>query len=104
MSPRIGSKIGGALAAAFVIASVAASLGAVNASAATRDRHAAIAAHRGNAAHPVRRAHRFARSNYRGLYGDVAPGGYVFVPGRGILGESCNLPTSTCSNEYRDVQ
>ena len=29
--------------------------------------------------------------------------GYVFVPGRGILDEACNLPTSTCTNEYRDV-
>ena len=30
--------------------------------------------------------------------------GYVFVPGRGILDEACNLPTSTCTNEYRDVR
>lgn len=30
--------------------------------------------------------------------------GYVFVPGVGILGESCDLPTSACPNEYRDVQ
>jgi hypothetical protein len=30
--------------------------------------------------------------------------GYVFVPGRGILGEDCDMPTSTCSNELRDVQ
>jgi hypothetical protein len=30
--------------------------------------------------------------------------GYTFVPGVGILGESCNLPTSACSNEYRDIQ
>jgi hypothetical protein len=30
--------------------------------------------------------------------------GYVFVPGKGILGESCDLPTSACSNEYRDTQ
>jgi hypothetical protein len=30
--------------------------------------------------------------------------GYVFVPGKGILGESCDLPTSACSNEYRDIQ
>lgn len=29
---------------------------------------------------------------------------YVFVPGRGILGEACNLPTSTCENQFRDVQ
>ena len=30
--------------------------------------------------------------------------GYTFVPGVGILGESCDLPTSACSNAYRDVQ
>ena len=30
--------------------------------------------------------------------------GYTFVPGVGILGESCDLPTSASSNEYRDVQ
>jgi hypothetical protein len=30
--------------------------------------------------------------------------GYTFVPGHGILGASCDLPTSACSNEYRDVQ
>ena len=29
---------------------------------------------------------------------------YVFVPGVGILGESCDLPTSACPNEYRDIQ
>jgi hypothetical protein len=30
--------------------------------------------------------------------------GYTFVPGVGILGESCDLPTSGCTNEYRNVQ
>ena len=30
--------------------------------------------------------------------------GYTFVPGVGILGESCDMPTSACTNEYRDVQ
>jgi hypothetical protein len=29
--------------------------------------------------------------------------GYVFVPGKGIIGEACNLPTSACPNEMRDV-
>jgi hypothetical protein len=33
----------------------------------------------------------------------VGPG-YTFVPGVGILGASCDLPTSACTNEYRDVQ
>ncbi len=30
--------------------------------------------------------------------------GYIFVPGKGILGASCDLPSSACSNQYRDVQ
>ena len=30
--------------------------------------------------------------------------GYTFVPGVGILGESCDLPTSACDNRYRDVR
>ena len=34
---------------------------------------------------------------------DFAPG-YVFVPGHGILGEDCDMPTSTCPNELRDTQ
>jgi len=24
-----------------------------------------------------------------------------FVPGRGIVGESCDMPSSACSNDYR---
>jgi len=34
----------------------------------------------------------------------VAGPGYIFVPGKGILGESCNLPTSTCPNDLRDIR
>jgi hypothetical protein len=30
--------------------------------------------------------------------------GYTFVPGVGILGESCDLPTSACPNQYRDIE
>ena len=30
--------------------------------------------------------------------------GYTYVPGVGILGASCDLPTSACSNQYRDIQ
>jgi hypothetical protein len=29
--------------------------------------------------------------------------GYVYVPGKGIVGAACNLPTSDCPNEMRDV-
>jgi hypothetical protein len=28
-------------------------------------------------------------------------GSWGFVPGRGIVGESCELPTSACSNDER---
>jgi hypothetical protein len=50
---------------------------------------------------------------YYTVHGQYVPGasdrliygpGYVFVPGHGILGEDCNLPTSTCANEYRDIR
>jgi hypothetical protein len=30
--------------------------------------------------------------------------GYVYAPGKGILDEACNLPTSACPNEMRDAQ
>jgi hypothetical protein len=30
--------------------------------------------------------------------------GYTYVPRQGIADEACNLPTSRCPNEYRDVQ
>ena len=30
--------------------------------------------------------------------------GFTFVPRHGIVDEACNLPTSACPNEYRDVR
>jgi len=61
--------------------------------------------------HRVRRHYNYTRDfNYtreeyaRGTAGYCGPYGYVFVPGHGILGEACNLPTSTCENQYRDVR
>jgi hypothetical protein len=38
-----------------------------------------------------------------GYAGPVYPsvGSWGFVPGRGIVGESCDLPTSACSNDQR---
>jgi hypothetical protein len=29
--------------------------------------------------------------------------GYLYAPGKGIIDEACNLPTSACPNEQRDV-
>jgi hypothetical protein len=79
--------------------------------AASQDRHA-------RRAHGAAATHHGNFGGYRPLYGyytrhgQYVPGagdrliygpGYVFVPGRGILDEACNLPSSTCTNEYRDV-
>ena len=30
--------------------------------------------------------------------------GYTYVPGKGIVDEACNLPTSACPNEMRDIR
>jgi hypothetical protein len=43
-----------------------------------------------------------------GFLGHVPPNairapGYTFVPGVKILGESCDRPTSACTNEYREL-
>jgi hypothetical protein len=78
------------------------------------DRHAAMTAHRVQAATLHRHRHylvhgafpspyaqaRYDRAGVTPFYGP----GYVFVPGRGILGAACNLPSSAYSNEYRDIQ
>ena len=42
-------------------------------------------------------------ADYRGPAYVQMPG-CIYVPGKGILDEACNLPTSTCPNEMRDVQ
>ncbi len=93
----------------FLVAALAVALGAPGAAAASRDRHH-MATQRVHHAYAAHRWHHVARG-YPPLYGDagIPPGaivgpGYVFVPGRGILGEDCDMPTSTCTNEYRDVQ
>jgi len=115
MSPRlcnkIGSKIGGSHAAILIVASFAVSLGAQNTIAAAT-KHPTAHARNVYAAHRSHVSHRLARASSAPVYGyaggptqrPILEPGYVFVPGRGILGESCNMPTSTCTNEYRDVQ
>jgi hypothetical protein len=56
--------------------------------------------------HLARRA--FASRELVRGFGYAAPAyrwpGYVCVPGKGILDEACNLPTSACPNEMRDIQ
>ena len=119
MSPKISSlKISASAAIVALVASLAVSVGAGPAAAAKRDRQAVTATHH---AHGVRAADRWRRTlpvvhrnampayDYGRLteydYNHPRPvPGYVFVPGKGVLGESCNMPTSTCTNEYRDVQ
>jgi len=78
-----------------------------------------VAGNRTHHVYEVPAAHHRYLDGYRPLYGyytrhgQYVPGagdrliygpGYVFVPGRGILDEACNLPSSTCTNEYRDVR
>jgi len=67
-----------------------------------RERHA-------GRAHPhttLQQAHRHLtpQVGYAGGAHGPSDFGYVFVPGHGILGEDCNMPTSTCPNELRDTQ
>ncbi len=108
-------KIGTAVASGVAIASLLV-VGADDAAAKQSHRHAAAKAHRVQVAPAARHWY---YGGYAPTYGYVAPGGqyvpgprdrliygpgYVFAPGKGILGEDCNMPTSTCTNEYRDVR
>jgi hypothetical protein len=97
--------------ASLLLATIAASL-SQSASAASRQKHTALSRHR---VYGVYRGDRFAQPAVlaygaeNGFLRKVPPNaivgpGYTFVPGVGILGESCDLPTSACPNEYRDVQ
>jgi hypothetical protein len=106
MSPKVST-----IAAGFVIASLAATLAVPTAALANTDNQRTTMAHRAHHGYAAHRWHH--RSSYyarRGApayydYDHPAPaGGYVFIPGKGIAGESCNMPTSTCSNQYRDTQ
>jgi hypothetical protein len=106
-------KISSTLAASCLLAAVAVTLGASSAAAASpnKAKHAAVAKHgvyRPRVA--AYRDPRFTRGvRAQGEYpyiprNAIRMPGYIFVPGVGILGESCDLPTSSCSNEYRDIQ
>jgi hypothetical protein len=97
-----------ALSTAVVTAWLAAGPVTADAAAAGGHRHTVAAGHRGHSAWQYR--HRFARQSSSPRYGYALPEGamvmpgYVFVPGRGILDESCDLPTSACPNSERDIQ
>jgi len=104
-------KISASTAGVCFAASVVVCVGVGPAAAANRHQDAASAAHRIQDArsadqwhHRPYFVHRAAMPRYDYNHPDESAPGYVFVPGRGILNESCDLPTSTCSNEYRDIE
>jgi hypothetical protein len=104
-------KISFAFSASCLLAALAGSFAASGAAAAGpgNDKQAAVAKHRVHHQRIV--VHRDLRFPH-GVRSDrehIPPNairmpGYTFVPGVGILDESCDLPTSSCPNEYRDVQ
>jgi hypothetical protein len=96
----------------FSIAPMTATAASDNAARHSRFHHAHRAVYRGPAAHRGERVAEGDRLPYAPEYGflsRVPPNairmpGYIFVPGHGILGASCDLPSSACSNQYRDIQ
>jgi hypothetical protein len=115
MSFRIGSfKTRTRLAVGLATATLVISLGPPAASATNRDKphHRVHREHVVYATHPWHGAAQSAALPYGPEYhflshvpaNAIRMPGYTFVPGVGILGESCDLPTSACSNQYRDIQ
>lgn len=117
MAFRISSsKVRATLAVGLAAAALAILLGSPAAIAANGDKHAKL--HRVHRGHAPYAAHRWREGTqaealpYRPEYGflshipanAIRMPGYTFVPGVGILGASCDLPTSACPNEYRDIQ
>jgi hypothetical protein len=114
MSGKPSFKISCVFCAGFLLAAVAVSLCAPSAAAASHKRAAPVV-HRLHHAYATYRRPQFAHPAtlpYGPEYGFLAhvPAnairmpGYTFVPGVGILGESCDLPTSACPNEYRETK
>jgi hypothetical protein len=109
------SKIGCALAAELVTVSLAVAISSTGATAASSGKPNYEKAHRVHHVYPAYRGPRVAHAAtlpYGPEYGfltHIPPNairmpGYTYVPGVGILGESCDLPSSACPNEYRDIQ
>ena len=101
------------LRARSVVLLFAALFGVTSAGAATSDKPGPVVSHhvRGHDGVYRRQAHAPALPHGAeyGFLKHIPPNairmpGYIFVPGVGILGESCDLPTSACSNRYRDIQ
>jgi hypothetical protein len=102
-------KISSAIAASCLLVMLAVSVAASGAAAASpdKDKHVTAAKHRVPYATIAMHSARGVRGGRE--YPNIPPNairmpGYIFVPGVGILDESCDLPTSSCPNEYRDVQ
>ncbi len=115
MSP---TKVGLTHRQGFLIAALLLASGTVSSVAASNDRLSAVASHRAHRVPAVHLHYFGGHTPHMPLYGyyihgQYVPGahdtlvygpGYVFVPGHGILDEDCDMPTSTCSNEYRPVK
>ena len=100
-------KISSAICASCLFVALAVSAAASGAAAASPDKYATAAKHRGPYAKIAVHRARGVRGGRE--YPNIPPNairmpGYIFVPGVGILDKSCDLPTSSCPNEYRDVQ
>jgi hypothetical protein len=115
MSRKSPLQISSALSAACLLAAFAVAPQSAAAVYSYKAKHAAPVVHRGYYGYAAYRGPRAAHPNtlpYGPEYGflrQVPPNaiqmpGYTFVPGVGILGESCDLPTSACPNQYRDVK
>jgi hypothetical protein len=104
-------------AAAAIVALVAVTTDAMagsSTSTETGKQHARSAAHSApqhDRRHAAHRTFTHGFGNDAGAYYPVLPKvlvfrgqGYVYVPRKGIVDEACNLPTSACPNEMRDVQ
>jgi hypothetical protein len=101
------------LSMVLLAAAMGGASGLTPATASTPDKSGALVSHhvRGHSAVPHRQSRGGAlpHSPEYGFLKHIPPNairmpGYIFVPGVGILGESCDLPTSACSNRYRDIQ
>ena len=97
--------------AMFAASPTIAAAGSDNTARPHRLHHAHHAIHSGPAAHrtPIYEGEALPPAPEYGFLHHVPPNavrapGYTFVPGKGILGAACDLPTSACTNEYRDVQ
>ena len=105
MSPLTSIKIRYAIVAGIVTFAVGPSFGATDLAATPHHKHVRVTPHLH--AHPI---HHLVRANGPANgYGQTSPGapfrpGYVFLPGKGIVGESCDMPTSTCPDTERDTQ